>query len=150
MSGSMKHRGHYLVISIVVCALSLAATLYLPPLVIGMFKDASSYRGHLLEVVVSIFVLALGFGLYAVREKHRHLYGVAEISFGVTTASFTASKLRTDISPTDVLLADPSNFVPWLAILACVYVVVRGVENMIKGAEELNDHGEIPDEEKEA
>src|SRR3712207_2490651 len=117
MLSSMKHKVRYLLLGTVVSVLSLYAALYLPPLVIGTLKNVSIYRGRLIEVMVSVFVLALGFCLYAVREKHRHLYGVAKISFGVTTASFTASKLRTYNLPPDVLLTDSSSLVPWLAIL---------------------------------
>lgn len=71
-----------------------------------------------------IFLVIIGFGLYEVRLKRRQLYGFVEIGFGILTLVIV-------FYPGLIL----TNWDFYLKIIAGLYVIVRGLDNLYIGSE---------------
>lgn len=77
-------------------------------------------------VLLALFVLAIGGGLFLIRLKLRFLYGITEVAAGVVVA---LHKVSTEIADIGSVTAGWS-----LAFLtAAVYLVVRGMDNIHQG-----------------
>ncbi len=70
-------------------------------------------------LLVGCFVI-LGAGFYWLREKRRLLYGLIEVCFAVVSIWHAVG----------LAIVDPSQ---WLLMLAAVYVLVRGLDNLFLG-----------------
>ena len=71
-----------------------------------------------------IFLVAIGFGLFEIRLKWRQLYGFVEIGFGILSIVIC-------FFPNIIL----SNWDFYLKIMAGLYIIVRGLDNLYQGSE---------------
>ncbi|MGV3532604.1 MAG: hypothetical protein ACO1QR_09570 [Chthoniobacteraceae bacterium] len=78
----------------------------------------------------AVGVLVIGLGLFRLREKQRAIYGSAELGFA-WGASYQALEA--------VLQAGEVTLPTTLAIAACVYVAVRGFDNLSQGLRAEHD-----------
>lgn len=72
--------------------------------------------------LIGIFAIALvGIGLYLVRERWRVYYGVIEVAFALAYGWYSISKVTT------------VGYVESLSVIAAIYLVVRGIDNIMVG-----------------
>lgn len=75
-----------------------------------------------LSVLGAAVILLVGMCLYIMREKWRLTYGLSEVAFAVVYGFFAFQKLR-----------ESAGYVESVTIVAAVYLVVRGVDNVVIG-----------------
>jgi len=67
-------------------------------------------------------IVAVGCGLYVVRQKWRLTYGLFELAFATVYGFFAVRKVGVS-----------KGYVETISVVAAVYLVVRGVENITIG-----------------
>jgi hypothetical protein len=77
------------------------------------------------QVLVALIVAALGGLAYWFKSNHQFLYGLVELPVALGTAMISAGGIT----------SNPDSFSRIATIAGCVYIVSRGLENMVKGAE---------------
>jgi hypothetical protein len=110
-------------------------------LVISVFRLVKSFYPHVYNYLaqylstakLSIFgasiILFIGVCLYIMREKWRLAYGLLEVAFAVVYGFFAFQKLR-----------EAAGYVESVTIVAAVYLVVRGVDNVVTGWKVRNEN----------
>lgn len=79
------------------------------------------------KILWIFFLIIIGFGLFEIRQKRRQLYGFVEMGFGILT-------LVICFYPNIILIT--WDF--YLKIVAGLYVIVRGLDNLYQGSEKKN------------
>ena len=72
------------------------------------------------QVLVAVVVIQIGGLLYYMRCRKQMMYGVCECFVGIVTAAYFVNNLKTE---------DPT---PWFSLLAALYIIVRGADNIHK------------------
>ncbi len=72
------------------------------------------------QALVALTITILGVGLYVMRCRKQMMYGVCECLIGIATAGYFINNLKPE---------DPA---PWFSMLAALYIIVRGVDNVHK------------------
>jgi hypothetical protein len=104
---------------------------------IGLFFALAIFLETLIEIVLALArALTRGFGIITVavlgtgalahwfKKKNQKAYGFVEVLFGLAAA---ANIVFSKSSPRDLLL------VQWAGLVACTYVVARGLNNRFEG-----------------
>jgi hypothetical protein len=81
---------------------------------------------HANAAAIVLTIMASGIAAYAVRGRFKRIYGSAEVTFGTFLA------IRVFVPGFDPQIL---TFGDWLQVLAGIYVIVRGLDNLSKGCE---------------
>jgi Na+/H+ antiporter NhaD/arsenite permease-like protein len=91
--------------------------------------DGASFMHQLVGVLL---VVIIGGGLFFLRENRHYEYGWIELSFACVSAYFTFGKLIAGRTSIDVV-----------ALVACIYLVVRGLDNLTQGSLERDKRRQL-------
>jgi len=106
----------------------------------GIFKLAKAYypdildylsqylSQHRLSQLGALLIVVAGCLLYLVRQKWRTVYGLLELGFATVYGFFALQKVGGE-----------KGYVETLSIVAAVYLVVRGVDNIVIGWKAQNE-----------
>jgi hypothetical protein len=76
------------------------------------------------KIIITAAVLGVGALAHWFKKKNQRAYGFVEVLFGLAAA---ANIVFSKASPKDLLLAQ------WAGLVACTYVVARGLNNRFEG-----------------
>lgn len=84
-------------------------------------------------LLITLTLISIGLGMFAMRTEHRFAYGAIEASVAVVMMLFSTGLVidTFDQPKTSLFLAMPS----LLPFMASVYVFVRGMDNMLQGTD---------------
>ena len=107
----------------------LVALLLFVPRLYRELATSGLLNHHSVQFVITTAVLLIGISAFWIKREWQMQYGIGEIIFGVATAYHTAAGLALK----DAMLAR------WTALIAAVYVVSRGMSNIMAARESLNN-----------
>jgi hypothetical protein len=90
---------------------------------------AAVMRWGVFQGVVALVVAVLGGFAYWFKSEHQFVYGLVELPVALGTAMISAGGIT----------SNPDSFSRIATIAGCVYIMSRGLENMVKGAEEKDE-----------
>jgi hypothetical protein len=91
--------------------------MFVPPLLTGW---ASWLRHFPAQLLVSLLLLAIGIGLFWLREKRRIVYGLMETCFAIVPVHQAVGVAI-------------GNREQWAIVVTALYVLVRGLDNIKTG-----------------
>lgn len=122
----LSYGGYLLLVLILFVAILAYAYWALSYLYTNYFERVSSSLGPFWINVVGVFAIAIaGLFLYKVRQSYRIMYGLVEIAFSLVYGWFAVGKAA----------AEAASMVDTVAVVAVVYLMVRGADNVAIGWE---------------
>ena len=104
--------------------INILITVLLLVLLVWLIRNYGDLVDKLAKPFLVVLLIVLGFVLFEVRQKRRQLYGFFELGFGILT-------IVVCMYPSIIL----ENWDAYLTIIAGLYVIVRGLDNIHIGSE---------------
>ncbi|WP_421655588.1 hypothetical protein [Leptothermofonsia sp. ETS-13] len=111
--------GLFVLTAVILCVLFYFLYQFGPAIVLASWRLLSHLPAAQL-LLVGCFFVVLGVGFYWLRQERRLLYGLIEVCFAVVSIWHAVGLGIVDSSQ-------------WLLMIAAVYVLVRGLDNLFSG-----------------